>query len=73
VIDPETGVPVYALSEWIVRKRGKAKVIECVRLYGRPVPVGAIFHGDMSGGGSNGGGQQRRPPTYNYNFGGPQQ
>jgi len=73
VLEPQTGVPVYALSEWIVRRFGKVKVVDAVRLYGRPVPVGAVFYGDMTPDDDNSASNaQRQTPSYNYNFGGPQ-
>jgi hypothetical protein len=65
----DAGNLVYALSRWRVKQAGKARVMEAIELYGRPVPVGAVIHGARTlsrGGGSSG---QRRQPTASYNFG----
>ncbi len=44
VIEPQTQVPVYARTEWIVRRFGKSIVMEAIRINGKPVPVGSVFY-----------------------------
>uniref|UniRef100_A0A6M3LGN3 Uncharacterized protein n=1 Tax=viral metagenome TaxID=1070528 RepID=A0A6M3LGN3_9ZZZZ len=73
VMEPQTGVPVYARSEWIVRHIGPVKVVECVRMYGRPVSVGAVTYGAPTEGPQRNQQQQqqdRQRPSNLFNFGG---
>ena len=73
VVHPQVQVPVFAKSEWIETYHGKVRVLECVRAYGRPVPVGAVTYGASKAksgsrqGGNNG--QTQRPANL-FNFGG---
>lgn len=48
LIHPQTGMAVYAKSQWHTYNVGRVKVVELIRDGVSPVPVGSVVYGDGS-------------------------
>jgi hypothetical protein len=57
ILEPQTGVPVFARSEWIERKHGRVVIYDLVWLDGEPQAVGAVWHTAKNGNGNGVGGR----------------